>query len=259
VLSASALRIVLVLAPCLVLAGVLAACNTTQQTAARIRLDSARQNAEHRTLDVKPANPDVRVLGTKILRGPKESAVVVSLRNTGKKPVNDLPLEVGVREDDGSKVVLNEHPLSYFQGHAPSMAPGEETTWVFTSKNKAKNGIGPAKSAFAKVGVPPKHPIATVSEMPLPKIRVTGVKSSSTGKGKKRTTTVRAEVENDAGFPQYSLAIYAWAKRGDRYVAAGRTSLGGLDKGKKTTVKLTLIGDPGSAEIHLDAPPTIFK
>ena len=83
---------------CLLLVGALAACNTTQQTAARLKVRSKRLLADRRPIEVTGEAHGVKVLRASLLRGAAGTAVAVDLRNSGPKPINDLPLEVGLDE-----------------------------------------------------------------------------------------------------------------------------------------------------------------
>ena len=50
------------------------------------------------------------------------------------------------------------------------------------------------------------------------------------------------DVRNASDVPQYGLPVYALARRGGRYVAAGRATLQQLGTGDSATVPLRLIG-----------------
>ena len=137
----------------LLLAGTLAACNTTQQTAARLKVRSKRLLADRRPIEVSGKAPGVKVLRASLLRGTGGAAVAVALRNNGPKPINDLPLEVGL-DRGGHFVPLNRKPTSYFQAHAPALAPGENGTWVFTTHERARQGNrgGPGRRGTESTG-----------------------------------------------------------------------------------------------------------
>lgn len=248
--SASATAGILVLAPAL-LAGLVAGCTTTQQQAARLHLRSEREDAGRKPIEVKRPNPDVRVIESSIVRGSGGAAVAVTLRNTGADPLNDLPLAVGVRSPDGTVFLNDRGHLPYFQTHAPALAPGARTTWVFTSTKTLPAGV-----PVAKVGVPAPHPLTTASS--VPELDVSHVTASHQNSDAKETS-VEVEVTNHTGMPQYDVAVYAWARKGGRLVAAGRGSVEELASDSTATVKLELIGAPGDARVHVAAPPTIFQ
>jgi hypothetical protein len=237
-------------------AGAVSGCTTTQQTAERQRLQFERRDAGHRGIDVKRVDPQVQVVRSSIVRGTGGAAIAVTLRNTGDDPVNDLPLAVGVKTAGGATDYVNdEGRIPYFQAHAPALAPDEETTWVFTSQKPL-----PAGEPTAKVGVPPAEPLTTASSVPEVDVeRVTSTGHNGKDKKSPSQPTVEAEVANHTGMPQYDLAVYAWAEKGGRYVAAGQGSLEDLSTDETATVRLKLVGETSGAQIHVAAPPTIFQ
>ena len=239
----------LVAASSLLLAGLLTACETSQETAARLNVRSKRILAGRRPVEIQKIDHQVRVVRTAIVRDKGRSAIVVKLRNTGPRTAVGLPLAVGVRASDSHPSQLNHRPGTYDNGHAPVLGPGKGGTWVFESKD----GIGAANRAFARVGVPEPPRFAVPDG--LPQIKVSHVTRLRSG----RSTVVRADISNGAGFPQYDLTVYAWAEKNGHYTAAGRGSLEHLGTGATETVNLTLIGDPHGAKLHVSAPPTIFE
>jgi len=109
-------------------------------------------------------------------------------------------------------------------------------------------------------GLPAGTPVAAVGQPkgPLPAKPQTLPKLDVTAKGEAKGA-VRASIANTSGIPQYELEIYAWARKGGRYVAAGRADLPFLNSGDTTQVRVPLVGDPKGARIHVTAPPTIFQ
>ena len=103
------------------------------------------------------------------------------------------------------------------------------------------------------MGTPPKPPVTTAPE--VPDLDVEKVVASSSRKGSR----VIAEISNPTGMPQYNVAVYAWAKRGGRLVAAGQASVDEVNAGESDSVSVRLIGDPGKAKVHVFAPATIFE
>ena len=241
-----------VAASCVLLAAALSGCTTTQQTAARQAIHADRTLEANKPIKVSEVDRDLRVEKVAVLSDSGGVAIAVTMRNTGQEPVNDLPLAVGVRTADGRRTYLNTGGhVPYFQSHAPALAPGAVTTWVFESTDKAvAKEVASARSAFAKVGTA-SHPPTVANG--VPKLNVTGV---STRDG---DASVHATVQNPTAIPQYGLAVYAWATRHGRYVAAGRTSVDDLSDGHGQTVNVKLIGDSKGATMHVAAPPTIFQ
>lgn len=253
-LSASVTFALLAMSSLLVV-GALVGCTTTQQTATWLHIRAERELDRRKPIDVKRADPEVHVVRSSVVRGAGGAAIAVNLRNEGSEPVNDLPLAVGVKTRGGEARYLNDQGhLPYFQAHAPALAPGEETTWIYTTTK-----VLPAGSAVARVGVAASPP-TTASR--VPELAVTDVSSSDAKpeKGKPPPqATVEAKIVNDTGMTQYDVAVYAWADKGGRYVAAGQGSAGDLDAGEATMAKVKLVGNPDGAEVHLAAPATIFQ
>jgi hypothetical protein len=232
----------------LALSGLLAGCSTTQQTSARLKVRAERILAGRRPVQVGTENPGVRVVDAAVLRGHGRAAIAVTLHNSDPRPLNDLPILVGVRTGGHEVLVNRGHSFRYFEAHTPGLAAHRDTTWVLTAPGKK---LPPGKPVV-RVGSA-SHPPTVARD--LPDLRVTGVGRDRGGK----STAVSATVDNEGGFPQYDLSVYAWAKRGGRFVAAGRQAIGDLGTGTEQPVRLALIGDPGKAEVHVSAPPTIFE
>jgi hypothetical protein len=224
----------------LVLAAAVSGCATTQDSNERASIQADRTLASREPLALKGSDREVRVVSTSVVRGKDGSAIVVVLRNTGSKPVNDLPIEVG---PEGGEPVNTRPNVPYFQSHAPAIGPGGEATWVYVSKDPLH-----ADRAFARVGAPSSPPVTTAGHL-----------SEIEAGGSAHGSAVQAVVTNDIGIPQYDLDVYAVARKGGRYVAAGRASLEHLGVSKTARLRLPLIGDAKGAQVHVYAPQTLFQ
>jgi hypothetical protein len=224
----------------LVLAAAVSGCATTQDANKRISVRFDRTLASRKPLELRGTDRDVKVVRTAVVDGKDGSAIVVVLRNTGEEPVNDLPIEVGTQGGQPLNTAAN---VPYFQSHAPAIAPGDEVTWVYASKDP----IG-SSQAFARVGAPSSPALTTAGH-------VSGLEAS----GKSGGSGVRAEVTNDTGVPQYDLDVYAVARKGGRYVAAGRASLEHLGVSQSAHLTLPLVGDAKGTRIEVFAPQTLFQ
>ena len=246
--SADRLRPASLLAACAIALVAAAGCGqTTQDQNQRLGL-RAKRTVESRTpVEVRKPSPDVEVVRASVLRGEKESAVAVTLRNTGDQIVNDLPIVVGVRGSEGDEILNSSAETPYFQAHAPVLAPGEQTTWVYVAKDDLGDG-----DAFARVGEP--SDVLAVAPA-TPEIGV----SHKAKDPKKGPPTVTVELDNANDFPQYDLEVYAWAEKGNRTVAAGRGVVEHISSNGAAELKLTLVGDPGNSEIQVQAPATFFE
>jgi hypothetical protein len=222
------------------LAAAVSGCATTQDANKRIDVRFNRTLASRKPLELHGTDHAVRVVRTSVINGKDGSAIVVVLRNRGDSPVNDLPIEVGPQ---GGRAINTAANVPYFQSHAPAIAPGDEVSWVYVSKDS----LG-SSHAFARVGAPSSPPMTTAGH-------VSELKAS----GKGDASTVRAEITNDTGIPQYDMDVYAVARKGGRYVAAGRASLEHLGVSKTTHLSLPLVGDAKGTEIQVFAPQTLFQ
>src|SRR5262249_9603147 len=135
----------------LLLVGALGGCvETTQQKNARAQLQADRLLASRSPVHVTRPDPNVAVLKVRMLRNPAGTAIAVTLRNDGPKPVSDLPISVGVKTAAGRSFYLNRQPeLAYFQPHVGAVGGKAQATWAFTSRSRAPSG-----RAFARVGSP---------------------------------------------------------------------------------------------------------
>jgi hypothetical protein len=233
------------------IAGALTGCETTQKAAARVQLRNERDLAARDPIKVGEQSTDVDVVDATVVHGSDGSdgaAVAVTLENTSDHPVNDLPIEVGVKTADGKDEVLNDgRELPYFQAHTPAIAAGARTTWVYISKDD----LAGADQAFAKVGASPSDP-ALAQAATVPDVTAA---ADPVADGDKAT----AEVSNSSDFTQYGLVVFAWALDGDNVVAAGQADGGDLEPGQSKSVAVSLIGSPKGARVEVAAPPTIFK
>jgi hypothetical protein len=224
------------------LAAAISGCATTQDADKRATIQANRTLESRKPLEFKGRDPKVRVVRTSVVNGKDGSAIVVVLRNGGDAPVNDLPIEVG---PEGGEPLNTRPNVPYFQSHAPAIAPGDEATWVYTTKERIGSG-----QAFARVGAPASPPMTTAGHVSELKV------GESNGKG---GSSIQAEVTNDTGIPQYNLDVYAVARKGGRYVAAGRANLEHLGVDQSAHLSLPLIGDAKGTRIQVYAPQTLFE
>ena len=226
----------------------LAGCTTTQQKAARLQLNNARLRLNETRLRLGDRSSEVRVDSVDLVatRTRAEAAVVVTIRNQTSKPVSDLPVLVGLSLRGGHRTNLNAAAgLSYFRNHLPAIPSHGELNWVLTLHRRLPAGAKP----FAIVGT--ASPTTATAIGALPAVRVTSVKTS----GSDTSFTVL----NSSSVSQYQLPVYAVARRGQRWVAAGQTTIDELDGGHSAQLRLALVGNPAGASLSFEAPPTIFK
>jgi hypothetical protein len=211
---------------------VLTGCVTTQRRNDRYKLRADRTLASRKPLLVTTPSADVRVGRVSLVRGTGGGAVVVELVNRSARALSDLPISVGV-----GRTSLNARGgLDFFQTHVAAIGARARVTWVFTTRRRIPHGL-----PFAVVGDAARSPAV------LPRINVSPAPGG------------RAVVRNPSNVPQYGLPVYALARRGGRYVAAGRATLTQLDTGRTATVGVPLIGARHGTPVELEALPTIFE
>jgi hypothetical protein len=229
---------------------VLTGCDSTQQQAARARLKAERFIASATPMRVRRRSTAVRVVAVKLVRGAAGSAITVRLRNVTTRPLNDLPISVGILDSRGRDTYLNAAPNTfYFENHLASIGARREETWVFTSTRKLPAGARP----FAAVG--PRSTVPATTVQTLPQIDVTTA-SPTSANGARR---LLVKVTNASAVPQYQLQIYAFGLERGRYVAAGGTTLPHLGTETSETLSLSLIGTRRPTSIELEALPTMFQ
>ena len=235
----------------LLLASILTGCvETTQEKNARLQLQDDRLLASRSAVRVSSPDPNVSVVAVRTLRASSGTAVAVTLRNDGTRPVSDLPISVGVKTRSGRIAYLNgQAELAYFQTHLAALAGGAETTWVFTTPSRA-----PAGAVFARVGASAIPIDRAVTRLPVIGSSVTSVRPA----GRDRAIAA-AEVSNSSGVAQAGLVIYAYATSGERLLGAGTVLVVNLDSGARTAVQIPLLGTSNPASLQLQIPPTNLR
>jgi hypothetical protein len=218
----------------------LGGCVTTQQRNERAKLGAKRLLASRLPLRLGARPTDVRVSRVALIRRRRASAVVVEVANRGTRPAADVPLEVGIRAG-ARRRVLNRR-AAWFDNHVASIAPRGRARWVFVTRRALPRGA----RAFAVAGAPD----ASLPGRPqvLPSL------TSAAVAGQRPTVTV----SNRGSVPQYGLPVYAFARRGGRYVAAGRAQLDHLGTRATATVSLSLVGAGRGAALQTEVLPSIF-
>jgi hypothetical protein len=225
----------------------LSGCVTTQQRNERAKLSATRLLASRQPLLVTRRSPDVRVGDITLLRGSSGTAVVVELSNSAAATLTDLPISVGVVSGHRRTYLNRRAGLEYFKTHVAAIGARARVNWVFTTSRRLPRGARP----FARVGNPATPAISEATG--LPAVVASPLPSSVTG------GPVRVRVRNPSQIPQYGLPVYALAREGARYVAAGRVTVAHLGSKAAATVELKLIGSARGASLQSEALPTIFK
>lgn len=230
------------LAICIPLAG----CTTTQHEAQRVQLESARQRAALESTRVTVTNPLVRPTAISQVQAAGRTAFIVTVRNGSRRAVTDLPISVGYARAGGPSTYLNAGVnLNYFQAHLPAIKAGRSLVWVYTTERTMPPGVRP----FARIGLKPAAP-ARLTEMNV------GVRLGYSDRAGLNSLSIH--LYNSTSVPQYQFQVYAYAIRGERYVAAGNATVADLGAGSRMHLRLALVGY-ATGNLHVEAIPTILQ
>jgi hypothetical protein len=234
--------------------GLLAGCTSTQTTAARERINTAREVAAQDATIVRHAGTAVSASALTVVSGTgtgtgteaPRTAIVVTLSNHTARAQSDLPISVGYTLGARRRYLNGADSLTYFASHLPLLGAHGTIRWVFSSPRRLPALAHP----FALVGATP-----TVNPGPIPS--APPVSAAAVGAPVDGTLAVR--VDNASAIPQNQLQVYVYGTRGSRIVAAGVETVSYIGGGSTETVKLRLAGAPSGATLHLEALPTIYR
>jgi hypothetical protein len=189
------------------------------------------------------------------------TAFVVTVHNSSSSQRGDLPISVGVRRAHRPPIYLNAQSGRedfYFGAHLPVVQPGQTLTWVYTVRRRLPSAGKP----FAIVGRVASPAAPAVDRLPVIHTASLGAARAETGGSRTQgpaRARVKVAVHNTSGIPQYQLPVFAVARRGGRYVAAGNLTIAQLDGQASTTIELGLVGTPAHSHLQLEALPTTLK
>jgi hypothetical protein len=225
-------------------------CQTTQEKSAALEKRAKHETLALQGVSVTTENPNVRVLQSTVVHSSESTAVVVTLRNTSSRTLENAPIEISVRDAKGAVLFKNNQP-----GEAPSLTkvsllePGAQTTWVDDQVQLPGSPSPAPTSASALVGE-----AAQVSGA-IPQIGVSSAHSSGeTGS----EAGAAGSVTNRSGVTQQNLVVDAVARRGAKIVAAGRAILPEVAPGASAPFQIYFVGNANGAHIETSAAPTTF-
>lgn len=224
----------------------LAGCTTTQHEAQRLQLDAARQRVALERTRVRVPNRHVFPTQIGFVCSRTQTAIVVTVRNSGRRRVSDLPISVGYATR-GGRVYLNSGAnRGYFDAHLPSIAAGHSLTWVYD----AVAHLPQRSRVFAVIGRRPSAP-AQLTE--------TYVRIGLRYADRPTSSSVNIHLHNPTDVPQYELQVYAYARVGRRYTAAGSATVAELGGGAERALRLRLVGSAPTRGLRIEAVPTILQ
>jgi hypothetical protein len=224
-------------------AGPLAACESTQDKSARLAAHGKGLLAEE-GVSVAKRSRDVEVLGTGVVHDENGTAAVVKLKNRSRRTLWQLPIAIDVRGAGSRSVFRNDQPgLEPSLAHVPLLRAGETFTWV----NDQVAASGTARSVKAKVGGG-----RSIAAGRLPRVRLTRATLHADP-----VSGVAAEgvALNRSKTDLRKIVVFAVAWRGRRAVAAGKAQIPRLKPGRRARFQAFLIGNPRGARLELAAPP----
>lgn len=224
-----------------------AGCESTQNKSDRLAGEAKSNLADAKGVVVKKQNPQVKILSTATLKDRNGEAMVVQMRNTGRRVLARMPIAVELKNRSGKAVYRNDTPgLETALVQVPLLAPGKELWWV----NDQVVSTGRVARAKALVGASKAAGRATpriaLSSVRLESDPVSGV--AATGRAR-----------NNSDIEQKRLPIFCVARQGDRVVAAGRAIIDKLKPGKSKRFTIFFIGDPRKGKLTLGVAPTVLE
>jgi hypothetical protein len=221
-------------------AGALSGCESTTAKAEKI---AAKGTAafEAKGVQVGRVDRDVQVVGTHVVHDANGTAVVVDLRNRGRRAIGAVPVALTVTGAGGKALWRNDAPgLQDALVRVPELPPGKRVAWV----NDQVLAVGAPKAAKARVGR--GGPARDVPEV---------VASSPRLEGDAGTVTARGTVQNRSREDLRELVVAGVARDGDRVVAAGRSIVPRLRPGASAPYAIYFIGDPRRGSLRVQATP----
>jgi hypothetical protein len=231
----------------LLVAGSLAACESTQSRSAELEKDGAKSLLADSGVKIEKESSDVKVTSATVLSDANGAAVVVSLHNSSGKNLVEVPILVEVLDAKGKSVYTNAIPgIEPALASVPYIPAGSDVDWV----NDQVLAAGKPKSVRVKVGASTDSYSGALPEIEVsaPKIEgdpVSGVEATGT-------------VVNKTGVDQERLLLYAVGRRAGKVVAAGRGAIEHLKAGTKPLhYDIFFIGDPTGTDLQVSQFPTL--
>lgn len=231
----------------LVLASSFTACESTQSRSAELEKEGAKTLLADSGVKVEKESTEVKVTSATVLDDSNGGAVVVSLHNSSKKNLVDVPILIEVLDAKGKSVYTNAIPgIEPALAAVPYIPAGGDVDWV----NDQVMAAGKPKSVKVKVGASSDSYSGKLPEIEVsaPKVEgdpVSGIEATGT-------------VVNKTGEDQERLLLYAVGRSAGKVVAAGRGAIEHLKAGTKPLhYDIFFIGDPTGADLEVSQFPTL--
>lgn len=228
----------------------LGACESSQTKSARLAKQGAKA-AVLASVDVGVKNPDVRVVGTELVRGADTTVAVVELESTRAQDQIGVPIQIDVRDAKGASTYKND-----LDGLQPSLQQlaylpaGKRSLWI----NDQVLSAAPAKTVDVSVG----RPTSSAPRGSDPRITIERAALETDESG----TFVKGIVVNRSRVAQLAMPIYGVVRKGGRIVAAGRALVDRVDPAptpKPVVFRILLVGgDPRGGRVETTPVPTVL-
>lgn len=224
----------------------LSGCETSAEKSAKLAAQGGSTKQES-GLSVARVNSDVRVVEQGAISDANGTAVVLTLRDTARVAMADVPIAIDVQNAAGKSIFRNDQPgADTGLVSAGLLSPGRDFDWVHDQVQAG--GERPARITV-RVG----RPGGTAAPRP-PRITVGKLALADDGAG---SIEGRGQVTNRSSTVQRSVTVYAVARRGSRVVAAGRAVVDSVPAGAAAPFSIYFIGDPSDARVSLSAAPSV--
>jgi hypothetical protein len=231
----------------LIATALVSGCESTQDKSARLAKEGGGAVHE-RGLTVGRQNPDVKIVSTATVQDKNGTAVVVDMRNTGRRVLANLPVGIDVKGPAGKSLFRNNAAgLEQTLIEAPLLFPGKDLLWV----NDQVSVASKPQRVDARVGREKKRVAGS-----LPKLEITNVKVTNDPVDGPEAS---GSIVNKSGIEQLKLIVFGVARSGRKVVAAGRGQVNRLKAHKKARFTIFFIGDPRRGRLTLSAPPTVLR
>jgi hypothetical protein len=226
----------------------LGGCESSQEKSAQLEEQAKLAKAQHpeaavKGLTIAHASTVVKVVDTQAVHTSEGTAVVVTLHNTSRQMLRNVPIALTVKGAGGATLYQNNAPgLEAALTSVPVLAAGRQLSWI---DDQVQASEAP-RSVSAEVGEAPRASGA------IPRIVLSGVHADE----ESGSQGIAGTVHNDSVLAQQSLVVYGVARRGARVVAAGRAVLSEVRAHQSLPFQVLLIGSASGASVEASAPPS---
>jgi uncharacterized lipoprotein YmbA len=227
-----------------IVAVLLAGCETTEQQSARIAKTLGHQSTGAIDTQITGTNREVRVDQAVLVSSASGTAAALELTNTSATAQADLPILITVSDATGKPVYTNDAVGTSSPSGELSFLPAHATVW-WVDGDLLLSGGAPVHIA-ARIGK-----AATATPAVPASLSATHLKVGSNFVG----PLIGGTVTNGSSTAQTDLAIYAVALSDGHVVAAGQSALPTLGAHTSAPFQVTVVGKPKGATAVVTVAP----